>query len=201
MSEDDDFPRWLKNRRFPLGFPLGGLSKEFDSFIAEFDKMFRDMFKDIERNVPRELVRERVDPEGNKKRQLGPFVYGYSVTLGPDGEPTVREFGNIKPGEEGNSRMEVSEQREPLTDILEDQESVKVVAEVPGVEKSDINVSATETSLEISVTTPRKYLKTLELPAKIVPETAKASYKNGILEVSLRKEKAHRPAGKTIQIE
>lgn len=30
------------------------------------------------------------------KEEMGPFVYGYSMTIGPDGKPKVREFGNIR---------------------------------------------------------------------------------------------------------
>jgi len=28
---------------------------------------------------------------------MGPFVYGYSFSMGPDGKPVIREFGNVKP--------------------------------------------------------------------------------------------------------
>ncbi|MGH9923950.1 MAG: hypothetical protein ACRD5B_01100 [Nitrososphaeraceae archaeon] len=27
---------------------------------------------------------------------MGPIVYGYSMTIRPDGRPRVREFGNVK---------------------------------------------------------------------------------------------------------
>ena len=47
-------------------------------------------------NAPKELVREYQTPEGEKVREVGPIVYGYSMTIGPDGKPHVREFGNVK---------------------------------------------------------------------------------------------------------
>jgi len=41
-------------------------------------------------------VREYETPEGDKVQEVGPLVYGYSMTVGPEGRPKVREFGNIK---------------------------------------------------------------------------------------------------------
>jgi HSP20 family protein len=35
--------------------------------------------------------------EGGKVTEYGPFVYGYSMTICPDGKPKVREFENVKP--------------------------------------------------------------------------------------------------------
>ena len=84
--------------------------------------------------------------------------------------------------------VELTEAREPLVDVYEEKDVVKVVAEVPGVEKKDINLNATEDRLIISVDTPqRKYYKEVDLPAKVDPKSAKASYKNGVLEVVLNK--------------
>jgi len=73
--------------------------------------------------------------------------------------------------------------------------------EVPGVEKKDINLNATEDRLIISVDTPqRKYYKEVDLPAKVDPKSAKASYKNGVLEVVLKKAGEERKGFK-VQIE
>ncbi|MBS7656208.1 Hsp20/alpha crystallin family protein, partial [Candidatus Bathyarchaeota archaeon] len=72
---------------------------------------------------------------------------------------------------------------------------------VPGVEKEDINLECAEKSLIISVDTQtRKYYKEVELPAEVDPQSAKASYKNGVLEVTLTKKKV-KPKGQKIKIE
>ncbi|MFQ6077039.1 MAG: Hsp20 family protein, partial [Candidatus Bathyarchaeia archaeon] len=61
-------------------------------------------------------------------------------------------------------------------------------AELPGVEKDDIELHATERGLTISVDTEsRKYYKELKLPAEVEPSSAKSSYRNGVLEVTLTK--------------
>jgi HSP20 family protein len=65
---------------------------------------------------------------------------------------------------------------------------VNVVIELPGVEKKDIKLQGTENSLVVSVDTPqREYYKKLEMPVKVDPKTAKSSYKNGVLEVTINK--------------
>ncbi|RLI09151.1 Hsp20/alpha crystallin family protein, partial [Candidatus Bathyarchaeota archaeon] len=64
-----------------------------------------------------------------------------------------------------------------------------------------IDLSCTERELTISVDTEkRKYFKRLELPAEVDPKSAKASYKNGVLEVRLKKAKPAR-RGEKIRIE
>ncbi|HDO41283.1 MAG TPA: Hsp20/alpha crystallin family protein, partial [Candidatus Bathyarchaeota archaeon] len=94
------------------------------------------------------------------------------------------------------------EEREPLVDIINTNGEIKVIAELPGVEKKDIKLHGTETSLTISVDTPqRKYYKEVELPEKVDPKQAKSTYKNGVLEVTLPKKKEEKPKGEPIKIE
>jgi len=55
-------------------------------------------------------------------REVGPIVYGYSMTIGPDGKPQVREFGNVKAsnstkiGQYVGAKPQISAEREPLSD-------------------------------------------------------------------------------------
>ncbi|NHV06890.1 MAG: Hsp20/alpha crystallin family protein [Thaumarchaeota archaeon] len=178
---EDDIDEWFRKRRRYFE----DIMKEIE---REIDELFRESFKEFESEVPRELVRERSLPDGSKVREFGPFVYGYSVTIGPDGEPVVREFGNFRP--EGRKGIEVKKLREPLVDVIEEEDKIRVVAEIPGVEKSDINLYATENKLTIKVDTPqRKYYREVDLPAKVDPKQSKSTYKNGVLEVDLKKVK------------
>jgi len=165
------------------------------------EQMMERGFTDLSRRAPRELVRERILPDGTKVREWGPFVYGYSVTIGPDKRPKVREFGNVKPETRmGRSHTDINEKREPLTDVMTINGEIKVIVELPGVDKKDIKLHGTETSLTISVDTPqRKYHKEIELPTKVVSKEAKSSYKNGVLEVTLQKQK-EKPKGDPIEI-
>jgi HSP20 family protein len=198
MSRWEDFPEWFRRRwrRFPF----------FGGWFEDIDEMMEEMFREIQGSIPSELVREERLPDGSTVRRIGPIVYGYSMSIGPDGKPVIREFGNVKPSVRPTAfgarpGLEVKVEREPLVDTIEEDDSIRVVAEVPGVEKDDINLECTERSIIISVDTEkRKYFKEVELPAEIDPRSAKASYRNGVLEVELKKAKP-RPKGQRIQIE
>jgi len=201
LSEDDWWSKWFGRRRRPFFF--GSDFRDIDGLFREMEEMMEKEFGELSKRAPRELIRERTLPDGSKVKQWGPFVYGYSVTVGPDGKPQVREFGNIKPETRmGKPRVNIKEQREPLVDVMETDGEVKVIAELPGVEKKDITLHGTENTLTISVETPqRKYYKEVEMPAKIEPKKAKSSYKNGVLEATVPKKKEEKPKGETIEIE
>lgn len=171
--------------------------------IDDMEKEMEEAFKELQGRTPEDLTRERRLPNGSKIREFGPFIYGYSITLGPDGKPDVREFGNIKPGLQRGLKpsLDLRESREPLVDVFEEDDEVKVIAELPGVEKEDIKLYATEDKMTISVETPeRKYYKELDLPAEVDYHTARTLYKNGILEVVLKK-KEKRGEGTQLKIE
>jgi HSP20 family protein len=196
---DEDSPEWLRKRtrRFPyfgtLPFP------DIDEIFKDMENMMEKEWKEFTANLPKEYVRERKLPGGRKIREWGPFVYGYSVTVGPNGKPVIREFGNVQPGRLG---PEVKEEREPLVDVISTDDEVKVVVELPGVEKKDIKLHGTEETLTISVDTEgRKYFKEIKLPAEVRPKEAKSVYKNGVLEVTLPKsEEKKKPKGEPLRI-
>ena len=195
MEDDELFPEWFKRRwRFPT-------SNWFDDFERSFEEMFRGM------ELPKDLIRQRKIPGGGTLKEMGPFVYGYSFSQGPDGKPVIREFGNVKPsirgGPFGMSKpsLDVKEDREPLVDTIVQSDNVKVVAELPGVEKSDIALECDGRNLVLKVDTDKhRYYKSLELPVEVDPDTSKASYKNGVLELILRRRSPGNKA-KQIQIE
>jgi len=195
MSFWDD---WFK--RFGRRSSIFG---DIDRMIEEMEKEMAEAFKDMENTMPEDMHRERRLPDGSVRREYGPFVYGYSVKIGPDGKPIIREFGNMKPGltGEGGAPLNLTERREPLVDIIEDGDSIKVVAELPGVEKRDIRLKATDHSLTLNVDNPtRKYYKELEFTEEVDEKSAKSNYTNGVLEIVFRK-KRQDDAGTEIRIE
>ncbi|MCK5561350.1 MAG: Hsp20/alpha crystallin family protein [Thermoplasmata archaeon] len=116
----------------------------------------------------------------------------------PSSEPATCGAGN---GEAGQSDYY---NREPLTDVIECDKSISVTIELPGIDKSDIELRATPESLTVEVDTPdRKFHKEFELPCEVNPTKIRATYKNGILDISLErkdKRKKHKE-GKKINIE
>ena len=200
MSEEDWWSRWFKRGRLP--FFRGG-PWDIDETFREMEEMMAKEFEELSKRAPKDLIRERTLPDGTKVKSWGPFVYGYSVTVGPDGKPKVREFGNFKAETRmGKPYIDVKEKREPLADVMTTDDEVRVIVELPGVEKKDIKLSGTEEKLTISVDTPeRKYFKEVELPAKIDSQKATSTYKNGVLDITVPKKKEEKPKGETINIE
>lgn len=182
---------------------------DIDEMLKDMEEMMEKEYKEFSSRVPKDLVRERKLPDGSTVRELGPFVYGYSMTVGPDGKPKIREFGNVKPSLKPEAfgmpkpSLDIKEEREPLVDVITTNGEVKIIVELPGVEKQDIKLHGTEDSLTISVDTPkRKYFREIPMPTKINPKGAKTVYKNGVLEVTVPKtEKREKPKGEPIKIE
>jgi HSP20 family protein len=106
----------------------------------------------------------------------------------------MREFGNIQPF--GRS-VKMEDERKPLIDVMETTEEVHVIAEMPGVDRTDVQLDTTESRLDIKAQNEfRKYSESVELPVKVDPHSAKATYRNGVLEVRLKRvqpeaEKSH----------
>ncbi|HSA75878.1 MAG TPA: archaeal heat shock protein Hsp20 [Candidatus Nitrosocosmicus sp.] len=224
MTSDITPSDWI-NRFFNTGFgrPWGrvrgrglldtrDLFADFDDIHEEMNRMF-DVFNNISNNAPKELVREYETKEGGKVREVGPIVYGYSMTIGPDGKPHVREFGNLKSTSSSNlkntigqldqSSAHVSAEREPLVDVNTTDKEVKVVVEMPGIKKTDIQIKAYDSQVEVTTSkgAQRKYHKKIELPDQADIETARSVYNNGILEITFDKKKVNKPAGKEIKID
>lgn len=112
-------------------------------------------------------------------------VYGFSVRTGVGGSPKVEPFGNIKKTKQGPV---VEEVREPMIDVFDEKDSVRIIAELPGVEDKDIKVSLNEDILTIYAENKnRKYNKEILLSSKVKPDSLSHSYKNGILEINVSK--------------
>jgi HSP20 family protein len=170
----------------------------FDELVKDLDRELFEEFEDLNRRFS-EYLRE-LEEDLSKPGSRG-FVYGFRITIGPDGVPRIERFGNVKRSERGPIReIRYSEEMEPLVDIYEDAESVTVIAEMPGVEKDKIKVRAVGRKLIIEARNGRKYYKEVELPAEVDIESAKANYKNGVLEVKLKKLRKEE-TGKEIKIE
>jgi HSP20 family protein len=123
----------------------------------------------------------------------------------PTGETTLTPFGEAAVGV-----------IRPFSDIEETDGEIVVTAEVPGVEKKDININATEDSLEISAEKKEekkeekkgylmwershgRYHRFYTLPSKVDPNKIKAIDKNGLLEVRLPKVEAKKKVSIAIE--
>ena len=208
VLSDDDMPEWFKKRKKRNPFFGNWFFGDVEDMMREMEEMMERNFEQFRTRIPEDLKRERKLPDGSTIPEWGPFVYGYSMTIGPDGKPKIREFGNVKPSNDPEKCgidqpcLDVKEEREPLVDIVDTDGEIKVIVELPGVAKEDITLRGTEDSLTISVdVADRKYFKEIDVPTKIDPKKAKTSYKNGVLEVTLPKVEEKKPSGEEIKIE
>ena len=160
-------------------------------FDDEFDRLFKRMsrsFMDLD-----EII------EGSKDGStFGPFYYGYSMTVGPDGKPHVKEYGNVRPG-----LLPTADAREPLIDTIVDEKEkiLKLVAEMPGVEKGDIKVVVEGNVVNLDAERgDKKYQAKVPIKRKVDADSVKASYTNGILEVQFNLKQEDKPKGKTVEV-
>jgi len=161
----------------------------------EFDKLFKRMSRSF---MNLDDVFEGFRETGDSK-SYGPFYYGYTMTIGPDGKPVVKEYGNVKPG-----LLPTSDAREPLVDTLIDEKEkvLKLVAEMPGVEKKDVKVVVEEKTVQIDAEHgEKKYHVKVPIKYKVDKDSAKASYTNGILELKFSLVEHEKPKGKTVEVE
>ncbi|MEI9479376.1 MAG: Hsp20/alpha crystallin family protein, partial [Deltaproteobacteria bacterium] len=103
-------------------------------------------------------------------------------------KPVIETFGNVKETAKGPV---VEEVREPIVDVFDEKDHILVIAELPGVTKEKIKVEVNGDILNLTTSDKdRQYAKEILLPCKVKVETLKTSYKNGILEITLEKEKS-----------
>ena len=170
----------------------------FDDMDSMFDTF--PNFKKIQEHID-DLMRKSMD--GNlSDMDKNPFVFGFSVKTGPDGIPKFQQFGNTgkKITGEGKSSTPKFKHREPITDVNYTDNSVSITLEIPGVDKKDIDVDATENKVIIKVNTEtRQYFKEVKLKHSVVPNSAKATYTNGILDLVFKK-RDKTPKGTKIEV-
>ena len=162
-------------------FGLGGLINGISDLVEKAG----ELAKKGEKLQKAGKFRVKGIPPGAKGGEKLKGMYGFTISTLAGGQQKVDTFGNIKKTPEGPV---VEEVREPMVDVFDEAETVKVIAEMPGVEQSKIHIEIEGDILSISAEgEERKYSKEVLLPAEVEEETADSSYENGILEVELRK--------------
>ncbi|MFH1856381.1 MAG: Hsp20/alpha crystallin family protein [Candidatus Omnitrophota bacterium] len=166
-----------EDAEFDLGMgniSLGGLFKGFEKLV--------DLAADLSAKGESSSVGE-IDLSHLKKGMKG--VFGFSVKTAVGGKPVIEPFGNIKKTPSGPV---VKEEREPLTDVFYENDEVIIMAEMPGIEEEGVTVTLKGDILEISgAGKNRKYYKEILLTIELKPENLTHTYKNGVLEIKIKK--------------
>ncbi len=150
-----------------FGLSFGGMLKGLGDFMNTVVEMAEEGKSEF----------EKVGEISFDKAKKLKGMYGISVRIGGAGVPIVEKFGTVPE----------TDVREPLVDVFDEKDMVRVIAELPGVEESDIKTEREGNILKIRAERgDRKYEKDIELPAAVKGEL-KSRYKNGVLEIELEK--------------
>jgi HSP20 family protein len=133
------------------------------------------------------------------------WSYGYSMTTGPDGKPVIKEWGTGFPEMDTPLKPQpyIPEVPEPLSqvDIDTEKKQVRVIVEMPGFTKESIKITGTQNKLQLSASHESRNIETeIPIEAKVDPKSAKATYKNGVLDITLRLIEAPRQDGVDIHV-
>lgn len=173
-------------------FGTSPLGRRFGSLFREFEEEMADMERRMDRMLRHAQESSETDPSS------GPLVYGWTLNIGPEGEPTFRRFGNVEEISEG-----AEEWREPfVTSLLdEDKNVVRITAELPGVDKDNIDVETFESGLRLEAHgEERKYRTEVPTDVELDPETAQARYNNGILEITVGLAEDEKAEGHSVDV-
>ncbi len=169
----------------------------FELWDEMINKMLREVWEELDEfSMETRRFMSKLEEAARREETAipgKPLIYGFRITIGPDGVPRIEEFGNVK---RVGRRPQITEESEPLVDVYDEGDKIRVVAEIPGVEKEKIKLKVSGGKLIIRASnTNRKYYKEVELPAEVDIKNAKARYKNGVLEVEIPKKEGGEEVG------
>jgi HSP20 family protein len=175
MARKDD-KRKKSEAQVPVGFGLGGIIEGIQKLVEAAGKLkdSKGISQTGEFSVP-----------GLGEKGKGIFGFSIRTMTGGEGHGVkVQPFGNIHKTHDG---LSVEEDREPVVDVLEEGNMIRVIAELPGVAQGDIAYQVNGDVLTISTKGDRPYHAEVLLPGPAETEGIESSYNNGVLELRLRK--------------
>lgn len=183
-----------KDKEFDLSDVIGGALNIFGLKI-DLGKLLSAPEEVRERL---EELREKLKQAGGKEvltdeewRRGGASISGHVRTRGILGQREYHVGTGARPSKERRAPKvpEPPEVVEPTVDVFDERGEIVVVAEVPGVDLSDLELKILGRVLSLS-TKPgvrRGYRKEVELSSEVDAATLRTTCRNGILEVRLRK--------------
>lgn len=181
-------------------------NKEMDAFMKNFfPSMNFDMDMEKMENCECEGSCECTSENhcGCMGEKSKPFVYGFDIKI-VNGRPVVKEWGNMESPFFGNipKRMKKIDDKKAKIEFIDNpkEHKGKVIAEMPGVEKKDFQLTYRDAVLHIDVQGDiKEYHESIKIPVKVDHSTIKATYQNGILGVEFDYDKGVEQ--KTISVE
>ncbi|MCL5430476.1 MAG: Hsp20 family protein [Candidatus Marsarchaeota archaeon] len=151
--------------------------------FSEINRLIARFLEDVTRDF------KSISDESFTNRTI---IYGFNVRMDKNGNPIVEQFGNVKPSNE--EQVLISDKREPLVDIIEKDKEIIIIAEMPGISKGEISITATPMEVHVWSNNPdRGYSRRLKVPNKVNPDSIVAKFRNGVLEMTCQKVKQEKP--------
>jgi HSP20 family protein len=76
----------------------------------------------------------------------------------------------------------------PLIDIFQDSNNITIIAEIAGFNKETFKINVKDQKITLSAKSKDgRYYKSLNLPKVVIPDETHTKYKNGVLEIKLKK--------------
>jgi HSP20 family protein len=163
---------------------------EHDDFFGGLDKYYDRLMQGMLKEMKyfEEAIKSgELKGDWDVKPIEGPGMKGY-VARG-----LFRFGGNPK----AIPKSSLKDEREPLTDIYDEKECVKIFIEIPGVAKEDVQLDVSEGFIEVKA---KNFYKKLPIRTQgLDVEKIAAKFNNGVLEINIPKaqtskeeEKKHR---------
>jgi HSP20 family protein len=155
------------------------------------------------------------------RKELVPFRQGKIFSMLDDMDRMFEGFFGRPFGPKWMPSIRWPEEMElsyPAVDIFEDNKHVTVKAELPGIKKEDLDVNITEEAITISGEKKKEakveekdyyrvecshgsFSRTFTFPTEVQSAKAKASFKDGVLEVKVPKTEAAKKKKIKVEIE
>jgi HSP20 family molecular chaperone IbpA len=169
---------------------------ELFEYFGKFNKQFMDRIQKEIDETEKTIKKSELKGNWDIKKIDEPGVKGFIIqgkfwtdesfeTFDPlePLRPRIRKPFPEKPLE--LNADDSDEIRKPLTDLFEENNSIRIFAELPGEEEGDIKLDFNKDKVEIK---SKKFNKTVTLPTEnIDKEKTTTKYKNGVLEITIPK--------------
>jgi HSP20 family molecular chaperone IbpA len=101
----------------------------------------------------------------------------------------VSTNSNYRPAKSYSKRGQ--QEPKPLIDIFQDNSNITVIAEIAGFNKDTVKIDVQNQKITLSAKSKdRRYYKSLNLPKVVIPDAMHTKFKNGVLEIKLKKAEA-----------
>ncbi|MBT8171715.1 Hsp20/alpha crystallin family protein [Candidatus Bathyarchaeota archaeon] len=150
-------------------------------------RWFSDIYDELEKlgDMIDETMDKAFDVQPKNSSIRPNRAQSFYLKIDPNGKSWIREINGSQPIP---IETEFTADLKPLIDLIDNGKNMSILVALPGISKDNIDLRLTQNCISISVDTDEfQWNDEFNLPTKVKPKSARASYKNGILEIHLEK--------------